>query len=273
MELIVFDLDGTLLDASSRISPYTRETLVRLSERGICYTVATGRALHASRDILHGHGFRLPQAYKNGVLIWQPEHGDYSHHSSLTLDEIRHVVDAFHDSGVVPFLSTLEGADAHGVYHGALRTDYERTLAAEFASRGGVLVRPAGEIPADAAISSISALGPAAAIEAVETAIADEAELVAYAGPALEGQGLMWIDVHHAEGTKGNAVEVLRRDLGASRVVCFGDGANDLSMFATADEAYAPANADPAVIAAATAVIGHHDEDGIARFLRERFSL
>ena len=68
-------------------------------------------------------------------------------------------------------------------------------------------------------------------------------------------------------------MEILREQLGASKVVCFGDSDNDLSMFATADEAYAPANAKPQVLDAATAVIGHHDEDGIARFLRERFHL
>jgi hydroxymethylpyrimidine pyrophosphatase-like HAD family hydrolase len=44
-------------------------------------------------------------------------------------------------------------------------------------------------------------------------------------------------------------------------------------MFEAADEGYAPANANDAIKCAATAVIGHHDEEGIARFLRERFSL
>ena len=44
-------------------------------------------------------------------------------------------------------------------------------------------------------------------------------------------------------------------------------------MSAEADEAYAPENAKPQVKEAATAVIGHHDEDGIAAFLRQRFEL
>ncbi|MEJ2604557.1 MAG: HAD hydrolase family protein, partial [Gammaproteobacteria bacterium] len=48
---------------------------------------------------------------------------------------------------------------------------------------------------------------------------------------------------------------------------------NDLSMFEAADECYAPANANELIKSAATAVIGHHDEEGIARFLRERFAL
>jgi HAD superfamily hydrolase (TIGR01484 family) len=84
LELIVFDLDGTLLDGKSRISPYTRDTLRMLAERGIAYTVATGRTLHASRDILKGHDFRLPQIYKNGVMIWNPHAADYSHTNFLT---------------------------------------------------------------------------------------------------------------------------------------------------------------------------------------------
>ena len=67
--------------------------------------------------------------------------------------------------------------------------------------------------------------------------------------------------------------ETLKELLGLERVICFGDSNNDLSMFEAADEAYAPANANDAVKSAATAVIGHHDEEGIARFLRKRFAL
>jgi len=50
MELIVFDLDGTLLNNASEISPFTRETLQRLTERDIAYTVATGRTLHSGQE-------------------------------------------------------------------------------------------------------------------------------------------------------------------------------------------------------------------------------
>ena len=44
-------------------------------------------------------------------------------------------------------------------------------------------------------------------------------------------------------------------------------------MFALADESYAPENAKAEVKKAASAIVGHHDEDGIARFLRQRFDL
>jgi len=44
-------------------------------------------------------------------------------------------------------------------------------------------------------------------------------------------------------------------------------------MFEVADESYAPANGQAAVKSKATEIIGHHNEDGVARFLRKRFSL
>jgi hydroxymethylpyrimidine pyrophosphatase-like HAD family hydrolase len=59
----------------------------------------------------------------------------------------------------------------------------------------------------------------------------------------------------------------LKAMLGAERVVCFGDGSNDLPMFRTCDEAYAMRNAEAEVKAAATAVIGSNLEDGVARWL------
>jgi Cof subfamily protein (haloacid dehalogenase superfamily) len=273
MELIVFDLDGTLLDANSRVSGHTRDTLLQLRRRGIAYTVATGRTLHGARDLLDGHGFILPHIYKNGVMIWRPESEHYSASKLLTIPEIRCVLEAFMSISVTPFIFTLEPGNRHVVYHPPLQNAAEHRLAALFAGDRGMEVLPAAEMPAVAEITNISALGSPEAIESVEQRLQTEAHLVAYAGTALEGEGLHWIDIHHSAASKGGAVAQLKQDLGVSRVICFGDSENDLSMFAMADESYAPSNARKMVLDAATAVIGHHDEDGISQFLRERFDL
>ena len=271
MELIVFDLDGTLLDRRGQLSPYTRDTLATLTRRGVAYTVATGRTLHASRDLLRGHGFTLPQVYKNGVMIWNPANDAYSHRNYLSLEEVQHVLEAVLAQQVSPFIFTLEHGRRHGIYHPPLHNDMERRLAREFSDRDGLRVLPAAQLPADAEITNISAIGVPASVAAIETVIRDEEHLIAYVGTSWEDEDWCWIDIHHVEATKGGAIDILREQLGLSRVVCFGDSANDLSMFARADEAYAPANATPEVKAAATEIIGHHDEDGIARFLRGRF--
>jgi Cof subfamily protein (haloacid dehalogenase superfamily) len=273
MELIVFDLDGTLLNRDSEISAYTHDTLVALAERGIAYTVATGRTLHGAVEVLEGHNFHLPQIFKNGVMIWHPADRQYSHQNFLTLDEIQHVLEAILAQKITPFLFTLEPDNHHAIYHPPLQNEIEKKLAADFSKRMGVEVLPVSQLPADAEITNISSMGDPVAIENIELLVGSEQHLVAYVGAALEDKSLKWMDIHHSDASKGGAVQVLREQLGASKVLCFGDSDNDLSMFASADECYAPDNAKEVVKAAATEVIGHHDEDGIARYLRERFDL
>jgi len=273
MELIVFDLDGTLLNANSQVSERTTDTLRQLRRRGIAYTVATGRTLHGARALLEGHGFELPHIYKNGVMIWQPEKESYSPGNLLTLAEVHCVLEAFSSVGITPFIFTLEPGNRHAVYHAPLQHAAEHRLRKLFADDHNMTLHPATALPALADITNISALGSPAGIGAVVAQIRAREHLVAFAGPALEGEGLQWVDIHHSAASKGGAVAQLKQELGVSKVICFGDSDNDLSMFAMADESYAPANARQHIRAAATAVIGHHDEDGIAEFLRERFDL
>jgi Cof subfamily protein (haloacid dehalogenase superfamily) len=273
MELIVFDLDGTLLNRQSTISDYTSETLNLLSKREIAYTIATGRTLHGARAILEGHSFDLPQAYKNGVMIWHPEQQRFSSRTTLTTAELENVVHACIRQRVTPFVFTID-ADHHStVYHPALRSAADRELVRTLGLEGNISMRALDELPPDADVTHINAIGAADAIRAVVRSVDDEPHLVAYSGIAREGAEWFWLDVHHSDASKGGAIQTLKELLGLERVICFGDSDNDLSMFEAADECYAPANANDTIKSAATAVIGHHDEEGIARFLRERFAL
>jgi Cof subfamily protein (haloacid dehalogenase superfamily) len=273
MELVVFDLDGTLLNRQSVISAYTSETLRLLSERDIAYTVATGRTLHGARAILDGHRFRLPQVYKNGVMIWHPESQRFSSGATLTRDELERVVGACRAQCVTPFVFTLDADNGSTVYHPPGLTDLERDLVRSIGIDEPVKVRALADLSSDATITHVNAIGDGAAIEAVLRSVNDEPHLVAYSGIALEGRQWRWLDIHHSDSSKGGAIEDMKRLLGLERVICFGDSDNDLSMFETADESYAPANANDRIKSAATAVIGHHDDEGIAHFLRERFAL
>ena len=273
MELVVFDLDGTLLNRDSVISEYTRETLRLLDERDIAYTVATGRTLHGARAILEGHAFQLPQAYKNGVMIWHPDSKRISSGATLTPDELDKVVHACLGQGVTPFVFTLDEDDESTVYHPPVLSDVERKLVRSISVEQHKRVRALDALPADATVTHVNSIGDGEAIKAVLRSVNDEANLVAYSGIALEGQPWRWLDVHHSDASKGGAIKTMKRLLGLERVICFGDSDNDLSMFEVADESYAPANANDSIKSAATAVIGHHDDEGIAHFLRERFAL
>ena len=273
MELIVFDLDGTLLNQESAISDYTSETLRLLAEHEIAYTVATGRTLHSARAILEGHEFLLPQAYKNGVMIWHPEQSRFTSGAMLTADELDHIVQACIRQDLTPFVFTLDQDQESTVYHPPLTSDLEQLLIRNVGLGDNTRARGLDELPADAAITHVNSIGPGAAIKAVLQSVNDEPHMVAYSGTAWEGRQWHWLDIHHSDASKGGAIKEMKDLLGIERVICFGDNDNDLSMFEMADESYAPANATGVIKSAATAVIGHHDDEGIARFLRERFEL
>lgn len=273
MDLLVFDLDGTLLNADSKLSPFTRDTLTMLRENGIAYTVATGRTLYEARELLAGVDFERPQIYKNGVVIFNPQFNTYSHRYLLTNSEIAHVIHAILRQDVRPFVFTLNENDQHAVYHAPNLNAKEQQLADMIEKKRGVPVRPLAQLPGDCDITNISAISSPEQVIAVTRLIANEPHLVSYCGPAMEGSGLYWLDVHHRDGSKGAAVDTVREELGVTKVICFGDSDNDLSMFTRADESYAPENAKPVIKDAATGIIDHHDADGVARFIRDKYDL
>ena len=273
MDLVVFDLDGTLLNRKQQITPFTRDTLALLKTHDVAFTVATGRTLHAAKPCLEGVEFSLPQVYKNGVLVWQPEQESYSHKNLLSADDIHAILQSFFEHGITPFVFTLESDGKPGVFHSPLQTDACRAFLKELTVNRGLTALPLSALPADIGITNISALGALEPAREIHRALENHDHLMSYIGGSMYDSNYAWIDIHHSEASKGDALGLLKSQLGVERFICFGDSDNDLSMFAMADEAYAPANALDEVKAVATDVIEHHDEDGIARFLRERFSL
>ncbi|WP_333970260.1 HAD family hydrolase [Alteromonas mediterranea] len=276
MDLIFFDLDGTLLNKSSQISSFTKETLALLGEKDIAFTVATGRTMHSAQFVLEGQSFLLPHIYNNGVAIWDPSGNALTLENLLAPSEVNLIIEHAVKNNITPFINTVNMDSPnheHVIYHSTPKYQVERDLIVKYFSRTKAKLATIESLPATAHITNISMIGDAALVYDMYQQLNMHDELIAYSGPAIEGDEYRWMDVHHKLASKGSAVELLRNQLGASNVICFGDSDNDLSMFELADEAYAPSNAKPYIKDAATSVIGHHDEDGIARFLRERFSL
>jgi Cof subfamily protein (haloacid dehalogenase superfamily) len=276
MDLIFFDLDGTLLNKSSEISSFTRDTLNLLSERDIAFTVATGRTMQSAQFVLQGQSFVLPHIYNNGVAIWDPTGNALTLENLLAPSEVNLIIEHAFKNNITPFINTvnMDSPDhEHVIYHSAPKHQVEFDLIEKYFSRTKARLASIEALPANAHITNISMIGDAALVYDMYKQLNMHEELIAYSGPAIEGDEYRWMDVHHNLANKGSAVELLRNQLDASNTIVFGDSDNDLSMFKLADEAYAPSNAKPYIKDAATSVIGHHDEDGIARFLRERFSL
>ena len=191
----------------------------------------------------------------------------------LTPSEVNDVIGIFVQSQLTPFVFSLEHGERHAVYHAPLREGYEIKLAHLFEKERELPLQSIEEMPQDAHVINVSAMGSQEAVNRVVDYVSHHPHLVAYTGIALKEQGLAWLDVHHSEGSKGNGVRHVAETAGYSEIIAFGDGDNDLSLFEVATESYAVSNADDELKELATEVIGHHDEDGVAKFLRKRFDL
>ena len=120
MNLIFFDLDGTLLNGASEISPFTRETLALLREKNIAYTVATGRTMLSARSILKGHDFDFPQIYNNGVTIWDPKAQKLTLRNLLSNSQISAGIELASSQGITPFIHAID-EQHYFIYHASLR--------------------------------------------------------------------------------------------------------------------------------------------------------
>jgi hypothetical protein len=105
-------------------------------------------------------------------------------------------------------------------------------------------------------------------------------DLLALALPAIgdlvsvthsNGKGL--VEASALGVSKASVVAELAADLGIGpeSVLAFGDMPNDLPLLNWAGTSCAVANAHPAVLAAATHVIGSNDDDGVADYLEKVF--
>ena len=67
--LYVSDLDGTLLNRQSRLSPFTQQVLNRLLEKGMLFTFATARSWRSARVAAQGLSPSLPWIIRNGAAF------------------------------------------------------------------------------------------------------------------------------------------------------------------------------------------------------------
>lgn len=272
-QLIVFDLDRTLLNKNSQLSPLTLQTLQDMDKRGIHYTIATGRSFLSAARIIKGHKFSLPQIYTNGVVTWYPAQQEYSFDNYLSVDEGLQALEAMQVDEANAFINAIDERGQHYVFHGEFRNQAEQNLLERFSREKDTQTLPVDKIQQGLQITNISMLGPQNDVHLAERSVTEMANIITYSGIAVERDDYRWLDIHHTKANKGSAIEKLKDRLAIDSVICFGDGNNDLTMFEMADECYAPANACDEIKEVATAVIGHHDDDGVAKFLREKFEL
>ncbi len=69
IKLLAIDMDGTLLNPRSKLSPATREAIQKCTRNGIKVSIVTGQNLEFTRNIIESLGLASPHVLANGALV------------------------------------------------------------------------------------------------------------------------------------------------------------------------------------------------------------
>ena len=269
--LYVSDLDGTLLGKDSQLSAVTVATLNRIiGELGGLFTVATARTPATVVPLMQQVHARLPFIVIGGSAMWNPVTMSYEHTRGIDDMTVNAVADVFDRRGAHPFIYRRHGKNLlHTHHYGPLSPQEERFIA----ERQHLPLKQFFLDDRDFRHSDDEALLIFSMNKyAVLKSIADDlrtsvptCSVMVYHDIFAESEG--YLEIFSAGTSKAAAIGDLARQLGAGRVVVFGDNRNDIAMMQTADFSVAVDNAFTEVKSVASEVIGPNTADSVARWI------
>ena len=269
--LYVSDLDGTLLGEDSQLSAVTVATLNHIiGELGGLFTVATARTPATVVPLMQQVHARLPFIVIGGSAMWNPVTMSYEHTRGIDDMTVNAVADVFDRRGAHPFIYRRHGKNLlHTHHYGPLSPQEERFIA----ERQHLPLKQFFLDDRDFRHSDDEALLIFSMNKyAVLKSIADDlrtsvpsCSVMVYHDIFDESEG--YLEIFSAGTSKAAAIRDLARQLGAGRVVVFGDNRNDIAMMQAADFSVAVDNAFTEVKSVASEVIGPNTVDSVARWI------
>ena len=268
--LYVSDLDGTLLGDDSQLSAVTVATLNRvIGELGGLFTVATARTPATVVPLMQEVQARLPFIVIGGSAMWNPVTGTYEHTRGIDDMTVNAVADVFGRHGAHPFIYRRHGSMLHAHHYGPLSPQEERFVAERRHLPLKKFILDDGDyLHNDDEALLIFSLNKYAVLKDIANdlkASVPTCSVMVYHDIFDESEG--YLEIFTAGTSKARAISELAREVGASRVVVFGDNRNDIAMMQAADHSVAVGNAFPEVKAAASEVIGTNTADSVARWI------
>ena len=252
---IFFDIDRTLYDhRSDFVPPSTLAAIAALRARGIVPAIATGRGYAALPP-------RIAQLVASGeIALVVSSNGQYNRLGERVLSA--------HPLPVADIASLIRAFRArdweytfvseHHMAAGRSRGSSHRVL------RGYPCYIVAPDYFREHAVHQMIVLAPVEEEEALQTILADHGGR--YRSVRSHASA---VDLLHAEGSKARGIADACAALGFApqETMAFGDGLNDVEMFAAVGCAVAMGDACDALKAVASHITGTLEEDGIARAL------
>lgn len=255
-DLVISDLDGTLLRDDKTISQRNKDAIRRFEAAGGRFSFATGRGVEASQRYFRDLQVKTPLVLLNGSLLYDPVTDRDLFVQPLASDAV---------AGVWPL---LEEAGLHILVHNTRRATVRQMTAVieEHLQHDGITVDVQPDLsPATAGtVMKILTIGEPEQLDQVAEAIVG-----AHLPVKLVRSSPKYLEVLPPAGGKGAGVTALLKYLGIprERSLAIGDYLNDLDLLVTAGLGVAVANAHPGLKAVARRETLSNMEDGVAAVL------
>ena len=125
--LYVSGLDDTILDSSSRLTPYSRVQLNRMIEQGMNFTVSTLRTPANVRNVLAGVNLKLPIIAMDGAVLYDMKENAYLESFRMDRDHTERMYHTLRDMGV-HFFSNVLVDDMLVIYYDELSNEAQSDI-------------------------------------------------------------------------------------------------------------------------------------------------
>lgn len=266
--LYVSDLDGTLLRSDETTSEYTNKTINKLVEEGMIFSYATARSYVTARKVTKGLNANIPLIVYNGAMVVDNRDGSILWKNFFG-EDVQTILNELFEKEVYPIVyAFVEGVEKFSY----IEKRCTEGMKVFVESRKGDIRERKVETKEALCEGEIFYLTCIDEEEKLKPFYQKYKELYYCVYQKDIYSGHQWLEIMPKEVSKSNAILQLKEKLGIDFIVSFGDGKNDLPMFEIADEAYAVENAVEELKKASTGVIGSNDEDGVAKWLEQRFA-
>ena len=268
-EMIVADIDGTMVNDDHEMSDHTREVLIRLHEKGIILGLASGRPLEKSL-LDRFYGYDLPFRFDfiiglNGGQLWDKQSDEIEEHFPLSAESSAGIIEVMR-----PYMDRLT---VHVYEDGCMWCTREDDLMKMSSLRNSMELKVVdASVIASMSNSKIMFRGDREVIEeAAEYAKQYDCEQF----HSFRTQPIM-LEFQDPRADKGTALKQYceKRGIDPEDVWAFGDMSNDNSLLMTAGRGVCMINGSDDTKAAADEISEYsNDEDGFARYLESHIEM
>ena len=260
IRLIATDMDSTLLNENSELSPRTVRAVQRVMEAGARFVIASGRMYETARPFAEQLQTNAPMIVFNGGMVCEWRDGAPLFKTDIPVETARAVCAMAEARGVF-----IQYFPERGFFYDrrdpAVCDEYEARINFVGEETGVPLSRWI-----DKSAMKLLALGESASLLALREEICAR-----FSGLSLMLSHPTYLEIVSAGVDKGNALRVLCEQLGIAReeVAAFGDADNDLGMLEYAGRGYIMKNAEGPLRSRIALHAPANDKDGVAQVLEE----